>query len=413
MSDEEDLELQALQRQLDDAFQTTRPRRGFEHQLWAEVQVRRPWWQRVRGMFAGMLDAVRRVPPAPAAAVAVLLVFALGIGLLSKGGFHGGGASTTAGLSAHDQNGGAQYGPATAPASFGRLPAPALVPGAGAADTNPKYTQTVAPAAASATRLYFGPADLVWTGRLSVPVDSAPVFRYQEPSIADANNFAASLGASPQSGQGDLSVLGTYNGPGFTLTIASSSRLPSREPFYFFSSNAPLSLSSGIAAIGDAKVYLASHNLLPTWSATPVADQPNGISRVRYLRQFFVPGNGPVVLVDGLGQRYGLELDVRSGGETQVAGPMPVDLATSTYRIISAEQAVRFAVASPSSGTDSITPVPTVRLTSAQLVYVLVWAGDHSFYEPAFLFSGTFTNSGTTYVKRVLVPAVDPSQLSS
>ena len=58
MSDEEDLELQALQRQLDDAFQTTRPRRGFEDHLWAELQVRRPWWQRVRGTFAGMLDAV-------------------------------------------------------------------------------------------------------------------------------------------------------------------------------------------------------------------------------------------------------------------------------------------------------------------------------------------------------------------
>ena len=55
-----------------------------------------------------------------------------------------------------------------------------------------------------------------------------------------------------------------------------------------------------------------------------------------------------------------------------------------------------------------------LRLTSAELVYALAWAGeDHSFYEPAFLFSGTFTNNGATYVKRVLVPAVDPSQLAS
>ena len=55
-----------------------------------------------------------------------------------------------------------------------------------------------------------------------------------------------------------------------------------------------------------------------------------------------------------------------------------------------------------------------MRLTSAELVYALAWAGeDHSFYEPAFLFSGTFTNNGATYVKRVLVPAVDPSQLAS
>jgi hypothetical protein len=367
----------------------------------------------VGGTVAGMLDVVRRVPPAPAAAVAVLLVFALGIGLLSLGGLGRGGASSTAGLSSHDQNGGAPYGPAGAPASFGRLPAPALMPGAGAADTNPKYTQTVAPAAASATRLFLGPANLVWTGRLSVTVDSAPVFRYLEPSIADANNFAASLGASPQSGQGDLSVLGAYNGPGFTLTVTSSSRLPSREPFYFFSSNAPMSMSSGSAAIGDAKVYLVSHNLLPTWSATPVADQPNGMSRVRYLRQFFVPGNGPVALIDSAGQPYGLELDVNNGSQTQVAGPMPVDLTASTYRIISADQAVHSALVSPPAETATLTPPPTVRLTSAQLVYVLVGAGDHSFYEPAFLFSGTFTNNGTTYVKRVLVPAVDPSQLSS
>jgi hypothetical protein len=39
-------------------------------------------------------------------------------------------------------------------------------------------------------------------------------------------------------------------------------------------------------------------------------------------------------------------------------------------------------------------------------VYALAVAGDHSFYEPAFLFSGTFTNNGVTYEKRVLVPAV-------
>jgi hypothetical protein len=46
-------------------------------------------------------------------------------------------------------------------------------------------------------------------------------------------------------------------------------------------------------------------------------------------------------------------------------------------------------------------------------VYSLVVAGDHSFYEPAILFSGTFTVDGKSYVKRVLVPAVDPAQRSS
>jgi len=40
----------------------------------------------------------------------------------------------------------------------------------------------------------------------------------------------------------------------------------------------------------------------------------------------------------------------------------------------------------------------------------LVPAGDHSFYEPAFFFSGEYQMNGQTLTKRVLVPAVDPSQ---
>jgi hypothetical protein len=56
---------------------------------------------------------------------------------------------------------------------------------------------------------------------------------------------------------------------------------------------------------------------------------------------------------------------------------------------------------------------PVATLTTAELVYTLVAAGDHSFYEPAVLFSGTYTVNGKTYDKRILVPAVDPSQRSS
>lgn len=406
MNNDDDLELQALQRQLDDAFQTTRPRRGFEDHLWAELQVRRPWWHRVRGSLVGLVGGVRRVPAAPAAAVAVVLVLAIGIGILSLGGFHGGGGASTAGLSMHDQNGGAQYAPATA--SFGRLPAPpALAPGPGVADTNPKYSQTTAPAAASATNLYFGSANMVWAGHLNVTLNTALVFRYQEPSSRDADNFAASLGAYPNS-----SLPGSYAGPGFTLTVAPSSRVPGREPFYFLSTSAPISTGSNAGAEGDVKVYLAAHNLLPTWAAMTVVEQQNGAVQVRYLRQFPVPGSGPASLVDGTGQPYGLQVDVK-GGQTNIAGPMPVSLDTSGYRIVSADQAVRSALAAAPAGPDTISPTPTVKLTSAVLVYALAWAGDHGFYEPAFLFSGTFVHNGVTYVKRVLVPAVDPSQLSS
>jgi hypothetical protein len=53
---------------------------------------------------------------------------------------------------------------------------------------------------------------------------------------------------------------------------------------------------------------------------------------------------------------------------------------------------------------------PAVVLTQAELVYVLVPAGGRSYYEPAFMFSGTVKINGSTLTKRVLVPAVDPSQ---
>ena len=55
MSDSEDLELQALQRQLDDAFETTRPRPGFEDELWTRMQARRPVGTRLRDAWMGLI----------------------------------------------------------------------------------------------------------------------------------------------------------------------------------------------------------------------------------------------------------------------------------------------------------------------------------------------------------------------
>jgi hypothetical protein len=89
--------------------------------------------------------------------------------------------------------------------------------------------------------------------------------------------------------------------------------------------------------------------------------------------------------------------------------PLPVSIDTATYPIISANQAITAmgAASAPSGGS-----IPVVRITQAQLVYTLVWGGDHSYYEPAYLFSGTFTNNGVPSVKRVLIPAVLPSFLA-
>ncbi|HZK74410.1 MAG TPA: hypothetical protein VFD88_10445, partial [Clostridia bacterium] len=94
MSEEEDLELQALQRQLDDAFQTTRPRADFEDELWLRMQSRRPIWLRVRKGLAGLVEGIRESRlPSMAAGAAVIVLIAAGVFTLARLPHSGGGAS--------------------------------------------------------------------------------------------------------------------------------------------------------------------------------------------------------------------------------------------------------------------------------------------------------------------------------
>src|SRR3979490_101271 len=89
------LELAALQRQLDDAFETTRPRVGFEDELWTRMQARRPASTRLPDAWLALVQGIRQAPAVPMGAVAVILVVALGVGVLALSGFHlagGGGA---------------------------------------------------------------------------------------------------------------------------------------------------------------------------------------------------------------------------------------------------------------------------------------------------------------------------------
>src|ERR1700716_1299010 len=106
---EDDLELAALQRQLDDAFETTRPRVGFEDELWTRMQARRPASTRLRDAWLGRVQGLRPATAVPLGAVAVVLVPALGVGVLTLSGFHlagGGGTSLSAGSGQSNQ-----YGP--------------------------------------------------------------------------------------------------------------------------------------------------------------------------------------------------------------------------------------------------------------------------------------------------------------
>ncbi|MGH7764578.1 MAG: hypothetical protein ACREOM_09210 [Candidatus Dormibacteraceae bacterium] len=409
MSERDDeLELQALERRLDDAFATTRPRAGFEDELWSRMQSHRPFWSRAGEVLAGLAQGIREVPAVPLASVAVILVVLVGAGIFAYGGIGrlgGGGASTTSGRAQLSQ--GAGGGVTNSAHSFGRLPSPVFKP---AGPNNPAVPNRSAATAAQPIVDYPGPVTTTWTGQLNLTITAAPVFRYTEPSTDVADQFASSLGAALT--RRPAGYLGLYDASDYTLTVRGTIQSPPQEPAYFILAAPSM---AGISAAGAqpadiAELFLAEHSLVPQWPYTTVVDGTSDQLKVHFLRQFDAPGYGLAHLVDAAGNSYGMEVDLNGTRPVLASGLLPVNLDSTDYPIISSQQAVRSALASASTGTAGASPAITVPLTSAALVYTLVPAGDHSFYEPAFLFSGTFQVKGVTYEKRVLVPAVDPTK---
>lgn len=403
MSEPEDLELEALQRQLDDAFETTRPRAGFEDELWTRMQARRPAGTRLRDAWLGLVQGIREVPAVPMAAVAALLVVVLGASVLVYSGVgRGGGGATSASL---NRQSGAQPASLSSPGAFGQLPSPRF-----AAAPTKASAPGVAQSAAPATD-YAGQVALTWTGKLDLAISSAPVFRYPEPSTNTADQFATALGAVLVSRP--AGYLGSYQTTGFSVRVRGTVQSPAREPTYTV---LPITSSGSIDAAGGpadvALVFLAERSLAPSWQYTSNAVVSGDVSKVSLYRQFGVTGYGYAYLVDGNGERYGIEVDLNGVRPISATGPLPLSIDSAQYPIISADQAVRSALASTPASAGAA-GVPTATLTSAELVYSVVAAGDHSFYEPSILFSGTVTVNGTTYVKHVLVPAVDPTYRSS
>ncbi len=399
MSDnKDDLELEALQRRLDDAFATTRPRRGFEDELWLRMQARRLLGKRLGDVFASFGTVFREAPAIPIGAVAVLLVVVIGAGILLNSG-----------LSPNKETRGA-FSQAGAPndlalSEFGRLPTPALHPGL--VDQRVPAAVPYAPQLGQPSNLYFGPATLRWTGQLPLGVIVAPVYRYSEPGVSAADQFAASLGASSTNQAHEPGYLGAYSGQGFSLSVRSTvSQLP-REPYFV------LNLAAGFAAGGEpqapAPAFLGSYSLAPSWPNVVLVQQVGNQARVQFLRGFQVAGGDVGYVVDWNGERYGIEVDLAEGQVRSASGPLPLILDATTYRLISNDEAIRMALASSPASSQGITPAPSVDLNKVELVYALAVSNGQGFYEPAYLFSGTFSYSGQTYTKRVLVPLVDPS----
>jgi hypothetical protein len=404
MSDSEDLELEALQRQLDDAFETTRPRPAFEDELWTRMQAQRPATSRLRDAWLGLIQGIREVPTVPMAAVAAVLVVIIGAGLFAYSGLGRGAGSGTTSLSA-GQNG-PQSDHLAQPGAFGRLPGPALGPSADKTVAGP-----TTPSSAASGPAYAGQVTLAWKGSFALAMPVAPVFRYREPSTNTADQFATALGAILRSRP--AGSLGSYDTTDFNVLVRGTVQSPAREPSFTLlpiKAIPPIEAAGGPADV--AVVILAQHSLAPTWPYTPQAVASGDQTNVTLLRQVSVPGYGNAYLIDGSGQRYGMEVDLQGNSPIRVTGPLPLSLESASYPIIGGDEAVRSVLASaPTAAANPTAPVAT--LTTAELVYTLVVAGDHSFYEPAILFSGTFTAGGKTYDKRVLVPAIDPSQRSS
>jgi hypothetical protein len=390
----DDLELAALQRQLDDAFETTRPRRGFEDELWLKVQAGRPFWSRLPDALAGFAGAIREVPAVPAATVAAVLIVAVGLGVLAVGGgLHLGGGST--------------YSTALAPqagdqAHQGRLPTPALHPGlvdTGVPGSTAYVPNTAGVPSRPPSNVYFGPATLTWTGTFKSGDVQAPVLTYVEPGAPAAEQFAASLGASSSKQVRQVNgFLGTYAGADFNVSVRGTVPQLPREPYFILTPSAPVS--------GD---ILARYSLVPSWTELIV----EGTDRIVYQRADRLPDGSFAAFVNWMGDPDGIEVDMANGKAVQAFGQLPLALTPTNYRLISNDAAVRAAVSSAPAGTSAISPTPAVQLSSVQLVYALAVAGGQGYFEPAYLFSGTFQYNGQTYVKRVLVPLVDPSLRSS
>ena len=392
--DKDDLELAALQRQLDDAFETTRPRRGYEDELWLKLQARRPFWSRLRDALAGFAGGIREVPALPAATVAAVLVLAVGLGVLAVGGgLHIGGSHT--------------YSSALAPQAGdqsrqGRLPTPALHPGL--VDTGVPGSTSYAPNPAGVSsqappNVYYGPATLTWTGTFTTGDVQAPVLTYVEPGLPAADQFAAALGASTSKQVRQVNgFLGTYAGAGFNVSVRGTVPELPREPYFILTPSAPVS--------GD---ILARYSLVPSWTALIVQGNDKSI----YQRTYRLPDGSLAAFVNWTGDPDGIEVDMANGKAVQAFGQLPLALTPTSYRLISNDAAARAAVSSAPAGTSAISPTPVVQLSSVHLVYALAVAGGQGYFEPAYLFSGSFQYNGQTYVKRVLVPLVDPSLRSS
>jgi hypothetical protein len=343
-----------LERRLEAMFHSARPRRGFEEDLWQRIDARRPWHQR---LGRRLRPAVRYAP-----ALATILVVSLGITWLA-GNFHGSGAgsgtsTTSAGAPAYSG------GEKSAAPAFGVLPR--IATGA-----QPSLAAPQASAAnADAT------AGLSFSGTLPSLPSELPVYRYDEPAAGDRARIAAALQA--QSGLAAIAVTASDAARGL-------------EPQFVFNAPAPSGSQGGVDQAANA--FLAAHNLVPRFAFQ--LTQASSGNQVIYGRVFDGPA-GPIRQVRPDGGVAGLTIDI-TGGTVSGRGPLDLPLTTASYPARPAADALTAAHVRLGSG--------AAALDHAELVYVLVVAGGHGYYEPELHLTGPGSS--------VLAPVVAQAWLSA
>jgi hypothetical protein len=402
MSELNDPELEELERRVSAAFAGTRPRRGFEDELWARLERR-------RGLRVGSWRL--RAWPALGALAAVLVI---GLSILAvphltasrsggeksqtssavpqpaRGPTDAAGGASSAGGQPHPQQG------ETAAGSFGRLPAPALAPPVAGA-----------PAVPGQPVPYYGPARLTVTAKMPSTPAALPVYRYRQPGPGDLDAFAAQLGASRAGVAGTATI---YRSSDFRLDMLPASS--GQEPRFAVSAVAvsgPGQAGADGRQVADA--FLSAHPpLRPAWPST-VQVQPSAQGQtVVYQREFDAAGS-QAGLVDAAGSPGGLRVELAGGGVTSATGPVPVTMEASEYRSRPSGQAAADAVAAPSGVYGGRAQAPSFQLSKVSLVYMAAGSGEYGYFVPAYLFTGTASVGGATREMRVVVPALDPSQL--
>jgi hypothetical protein len=384
-----------LERQLESAFRSTRPRRGFEDELWRNLQRRRPLSEKLGAWLGG-------VPWIPAlATISALAVAVFGFVFLVGNVGPRGGASSSGAAPAGNQL--QQQTAADARSGAAAASSPPLLA--------PKAFGPVPPVPTTITTTFTGGLELTSSALLPALPASLPVYRYTEPTSADSAAFARSRGAAqPAPAPEGGTAPGTrFSGSSTDITVLGSDAKNLVGPTYIVNSSRAAGSSGSAATLTDSQaVQVATAHLrqlnLPVSDTTPTV-RNSGPAGVQVLYPSQVDGgSGPVAEVDAQGRPVLTQVSLRGDGQVfQVSGPLPGPLRGSMY---------------PTATTATLRQLPNAPagsarvgadLSSARLVYVAVPAGAGGGYlAPAILLTGTFQADGKSYEVAVIVSAIDP-----